>query len=118
MLTTLTPEGLRSVIHSRINSLLRERSGAARAVSGEDKLNATLGLSSLDLAFLVADLEAELGVDPFAKLVSITTVRSVDDLERAYQGALFPHSIPARQDNDLAFAAARAQTRLARRKGK
>ncbi|HUI95555.1 MAG TPA: acyl carrier protein [Xanthobacteraceae bacterium] len=118
MLTTLTPEGLRSVIHGRISSLLQERSGQERAVSGQDKLNATLGLSSLDLAFLVADLEAELGVDPFAKLVSITTVRSVEDLERAYQGALFPQTAPARQDTDLTSAAARAKTRLARRKGK
>jgi len=118
MLTTLTPEELRVVIHGRIRSLLHERCGEARAFSGQDKLNATLGLSSLDLAFLVADLEAELGVDPFAKLVSITTVRSVDDLERAYRGALFPQTAAPRHDNDLASAAARAQTRLSRRKGK
>jgi len=118
MLTMLTAEKLRSVIHGRIGSLVQERSGETRAVSGQDKLNATLGLSSLDLAFLVADLEAELGIDPFAKLVSITTVRSVEDLERAYQGALFPQAAPPRQNNDLASAAARASTRLARRKGK
>jgi hypothetical protein len=55
-------------------------------------LSATLGLSSLDLAFVVAELEAELGVDPFAKLVSITSVRSVGDLVRAYQQALFPEA--------------------------
>jgi len=117
MLTTmLTPDELRSVIRGRIRSLLHERGGEVRAVSGQDKLNATLGLSSLDLALLVADLEAELGVDPFAKLVSITTVRSVEDLERAYQSALFPQAHPLRQDNDLASAAARAETRLARRK--
>ena len=68
------------------------RSASARSATcpATDKLNATLGLTSLDLAFLVAELEAELGVDPFAKLVSITSVRSVGDLVRAYQQAFFP----------------------------
>ena len=56
MLTTLTPEAVRSVIHGRIRSILNERFGEDRAFSAHDKLNATLGLSSLDLAFLVADL--------------------------------------------------------------
>jgi len=116
MLTTLTPEGLRSVIHGKIISILKER-GEERAFSAHDKLNATLGLSSLDLAFLVADLEAELGVDPFARLVSITSVRSVEDLERAYEHALFAASSAPRQDDGLAAAAERARTRRSRRQG-
>ena len=83
-----------------------------RKLSGTDKLNATLGLSSLDLAFLVAELEAELGVDPFAKLVSITSVRSVEDLVRAYQQALFPElDARRRRRRGLAAAVKRAQTR-------
>ncbi len=44
--------------------------GQVGCLSGADKLSATLGLSSLDLAFLVAELEAELGVDPFANVES------------------------------------------------
>ena len=117
MLMTMTPDGLRSVIHGKIRSILKER-GEDRAFAAQDKLSATLGLSSLDLAFLVADLEADLGVDPFAKLVAITSVRSVEDLERAYQDAFFPGTRAPRQDDGLAAAADRAATRRSRRQGK
>jgi acyl carrier protein len=115
MLTRLTPEGLRTVIHGKIRSVLKERFGEDRAFTSQDKLAATLGLSSLDLAFLVADLEAELGVDPFAKLVSITSVRSVEDLERAYLQAFFPETGTPPPDDGLAAAADRARTRRQRR---
>jgi acyl carrier protein len=118
MLTKLTPEDLRAVVHGKIHSVLKERFGEDRAFSGADKLAATLGLSSLDLAFLVADLEAELGVDPFAKLVSITSVRSVEDLDRAYQQAFFPATAPPPQDDGLAAAADRARTRRQRRQAR
>ena len=118
MLTTPTPDRLQSVIHGKIRAILKERFGEDRLFSGSDKLSATLGLSSLDLAFLVADLEAELGVDPFAKLVSITSIRSVDDLERAYRTAFFPEASPSQQDDGLASAADRAKIRRARRERK
>jgi acyl carrier protein len=118
MLTRLTPDGLRTVIHGKIRTVLKERFGEDRAFAVHDKLAATLGLSSLDLAFLVADLEAELGVDPFARLVSITSVRSVEDLERAYQQAFFPETNVAPQDDGLAAAADRARTRRQRRQPK
>src|SRR6188472_1302260 len=90
MLTAPTPANIESIVHGRIRAVLADRAVEVGALSGADKLSATLGLSSLDLAFLVADLEGELGVDPFAKLVSITSVRSVEDLVRAYQQAFFP----------------------------
>jgi acyl carrier protein len=114
MLTRLTRSQIETLVHDRIRALLNERFGEPRAFSGSDKLNATLALSSLDLAFLVSDLEAELGVDPFAKLVSITSVRSVDDLVHAYQQAFFPE--PEKADDALATAGARAELRKARRR--
>ena len=80
-----------------------------------DGLNATLGLSSLDLALIVAELEVEVGADPFAKLVSITSVRSVNDLVGAYRKALFPETNDSGQDHDLAVAVRRAQMRQARK---
>lgn len=43
-----------------------------------------LGLSSLDMAELVANLELELEKDPFSNGVSITTVKAVGDLYRVY----------------------------------
>ena len=98
MLTRLTRSQIETLVHDRIRALLHERFGEPRAFSGSDKLNAT----------------AELGVDPFAKLVSITSVRSVDDLVHAYQQAFFPE--PEKADDALATAGARAELRKARRR--
>jgi acyl carrier protein len=50
----------------------------------EDDLIAT-GLSSLDLAGLVAKLERRWKIDPFLEAKAITEVRTVGDLCRAYQ---------------------------------
>src|SRR5262249_39604314 len=116
VLTAPTLAQIESIVHGRIRAVLAERAGEVARLSGTEKLNATLGLSSLDLAFLVAELEAELVVDPFAKLVSITSVRSVGDLVRAYQQALFPELQRSGEDGSMAAAVNRAQTRRARRK--
>jgi acyl carrier protein len=115
MLTAPTLAQIESIVHGKIQAVLAERVGEPIGLSGADKLNATLGLTSLDLAFLVADLEAELGIDPFAKLVSITSVRSVADLVRAYQQAFFPELQREGEDEAIAAAVKRAQTRRARR---
>lgn len=44
-----------------------------------------LGLTSLDLAQLVASLEINLGADPFQELVPITSVRTVGDVCHAFE---------------------------------
>ena len=116
MLTAPTLARIETIVHGRIRAVLAERGCEVARLSGGEKLSATLGLSSLDLAFLVAELEAELGVDPFAKLVSITSVRSVGDLVQAYQQALFPELHRGGEDDAIAAAVNRAQTRRARRK--
>ena len=87
----------------------------AGSLRGGEKLNAHLGLTSLDLAFLVAELDAQLGVDPFARLVSITSVRTVDDLVRAYQQAIFPDLQAGGEADALAAAVKRGSIRRARR---
>jgi acyl carrier protein len=115
MLTSPTRMQIESIVHGRIRAVLAERVGEVGPLSGTDKLSATLALSSLDLAFLVAELEAELGVDPFAKLVSITSVRSVEDLVRAYQQAFFPELQRRGEDDAVAAGVKRAQARRARR---
>jgi acyl carrier protein len=117
VLTPPAPSDIEALVHTRIRAVLAERCDKVPILSGADKLNATLGLTSLDLAFLVSDLEAELGVDPFAKLVSITSVRSVDDLVRAYRVAFVPDASPAATDH-LDAAAQRADLRRARRQRK
>ena len=115
MLTAPTLTQIESIVHRRIRALMAERVGEVGGLSGADKLSATLGLSSLDLAFLVAGLEAELGVDPFAKLVSITSVRTVEDLVKAYQQAFSPAFVRRGEDDAVAAAVKRAQTRRVRR---
>jgi acyl carrier protein len=104
---------LESVIHKKIRMLLEERGGDIPAIHGAATLNGALGLSSLDLAILVAELESALGVDPFSRIVSITSVRSVDDVVEAYLKAYLPQR-PEEEDKDLLEAARRASGRRAR----
>ncbi len=115
----LNPPGaaeIETIVHARIRAILEDRGEDSISIAGTDKLNGTLGLTSLDLALLVAELEAELGVDPFAKLVSVTAVRSVDDLVAAYRLAFTPVQ-PGERDDGLAEAARRAEARRARMAG-
>jgi acyl carrier protein len=116
MLIAPTPAQIESAVHDKIRTLLAEHGNHYGRLSGMEKLSATLGLSSLDLAFLVAELETTLGVDPFTKLVSITSIRSVGDLVRAYQKACFPDLMSSEEDNSISTAVKRAQTRRARGK--
>jgi acyl carrier protein len=106
---------IEALVHSKIRAVLDGRSTERRTIRGIDKLNATLGLSSLDLAFIVAELEAELDADPFAELVPITSVISVDNLVEAYRRALFPDATVNERDDHLVAAVQRAQTRRARK---
>jgi acyl carrier protein len=107
---------IEAIIHERIYTLMRERSDELRTLHSSDNLNSALGLSSLDLATLVAQLEAELGFDPFTKSVAITSVRTVDDLVRAYRSAVAPPTVPNAADQLRATAVQRANARRARRK--
>ena len=106
MLTGHTEAEIVTTVHEHIRAILAERFGEDRAFTGSDRLNETLGLTSLDLAELVVALEDRFGVDPFAKLVPITDVQSVDDLARAYQIGLSPEPV-APVAPDAGFEAAR-----------
>jgi acyl carrier protein len=115
MLTAPSLGQIEAIVHDRIRAVLAERGIEISRLAGSEKLNATLGLTSLELAVLVAELEAEVGIDPFAKLVSITSVQSVGDLVRAYQQALFPELQRRGDDEAITAAVKRAETRRARR---
>ena len=117
MLNPRDASEIETIVHARIQAILEDRGDEAIAITGADRLSGTLGLTSLDLALLVAELEAALGVDPFAKLVSVTAVRSVDDLVAAYRLAFAPPA-PATQDDGLAEAARRAEARRTRMAGR
>lgn len=114
MLEAGTSHQIEATVVGKIRAILAERGAAAAApLAGDSKLSAHLGLTSLDLAFLVSQLEFEFGVDPFAKLVAITDVRTIDDLVDAYRQALVPNS-HKKPDGSLADAQKRAEKRRLR----
>lgn len=99
MLTQPAPAEIERAVHDTIRAIVTEEKGACPAFSGADRLEA-VGLESLDLARLVAELEGRLGRDPFAELVPITSVRTVDDLVNAYRTAFSPDARPRDEDDE------------------
>lgn len=78
-----------SAVDTAVYDVLRSV-GAQRGIETDDlrphlRLVDEIGFRSLDLARIMAMLELRLGVDPFAQLVPITSVRTVGDLCRAYR---------------------------------
>lgn len=79
---------IQKLVKEHILQILEEKAvsdGKLPEIGQENRLGAELGLSSLDLAQLVATLEARLKADPFQQLVPITSVRTVADLCGAYE---------------------------------
>ena len=76
-------------------------------------LTGDLGLRSLDLAHLIAILEAELKLDPFARLVPITSIRTVGDLVHAYRRSMTESAASAATAPEVDEAVHRARTRRA-----
>ena len=74
----------------------------------EDNLNADLGVTSMQLAELVARLENDFGRDPFEKK-PITSVRTVAQLCQAYEDDADGDDDPV--DELLAMTRKRAQAR-------
>jgi acyl carrier protein len=85
MLTGKPTDGeIEHTIRVTITDLLRRRGQALVPFDETDLLVAT-GLTSLDLAALIARLEQRWKVDPFLEAVPITEIRTVADLCRAYR---------------------------------
>jgi acyl carrier protein len=97
-------------VRDQVSLLLDEKDLPARDLASEDRLNADLALTSLDLASLVAALEMKLKADPFQELVPITSVRTIGDLQAAYV-KYFSHPAQSAQDEDLAQVRRRAEAR-------
>jgi len=80
----LNEKEISSIIEDQIKEILQDKESEINEVKRTDSLNTDLGLTSLELAQLVTTLELELNCDPFAEFVSITSVRTVNDLMKAY----------------------------------
>jgi acyl carrier protein len=74
---------IEAIVHKTIAELLERRGRQAVAINN-DSLLVAIGLISLDLAALIATLQTRLKADPFFSAKSITDVRTVGDLCRAY----------------------------------
>jgi acyl carrier protein len=82
-----TPAQIDETVRQTIVNLLK-RNGKSLDVLDNDSPLVAIGLTSLDLAALVAMLERQLKVDPFLEAVAITEMRTVGDLCRAYSESL------------------------------
>jgi acyl carrier protein len=76
-----------AAIARAIAAIVHDKGREAPAIAMQHALREDLGLASLDLAQLVAILEMELGVDPFATLGTVDSIRTVADLARLYETA-------------------------------
>lgn len=106
---------IRTAVHDVVLAIVRERSPECAKLSDSDALTTDLGLRSLDLARIVALLEMRLDGDPFAELVSITTVRTVGDIADAYRRLLAGEQ-PS--NNSASLGADRGERRRALREGR
>jgi len=76
---------LEEAVRDAALEVARQRTPALSAVEDSQRLSEDLGLTSLDLAQLVAVLEIRLGLDPFSTQTSISSVRTVGDLCQTYR---------------------------------
>ena len=79
-----TDAEIAATVHRTIVELLERSDRPVPSFDEHDELIST-GLTSLDLAALVARLERRWKIDPFLEATAITEVRTVGDLCRAYQ---------------------------------
>ena len=82
-----TDAEIEETIHRVIVELLEDSGRPTQVFDEEDDLIST-GLTSMDMAALVARLARKWKIDPFLEMKSITEVRTVGDLCRAYQDCI------------------------------
>lgn len=80
---------VREVIVSVINKLAAERDLRLPALKDSTEIVDELGFTSMMVAGLIANLEEELGVDPFQdENVMITDIRTIKDLCDVYANCI------------------------------
>lgn len=102
---------IRKAIHAQILRVLDEQGKPAVALDDDTKLTSDIGLTSMQLAQIVLDLETEMGGDPFESLVPVTSVRTVGDMVKAYEKLFAAEDDDDAGDDALLAAQNRAQQR-------
>lgn len=90
---------LKQTIYSTIQRVAKRKSLEIGVIRDQDALVDNLGFKSLDLARIIAILELKLDLDPFAELVSITSIRTVGDLCAAYAKCFSEQNGSATENN-------------------
>lgn len=86
MLTTRpTSKQIEEAVYAQLRQVLEEGNNPNVEFDNDSRLNGDMGLSSMQLAQVVLDLENVFDCDPFAEMVSVTSVRTVGDLVKAYE---------------------------------
>ena len=78
-------EHVEQIVCDVIAKVAEEKKLDLEKVLKTQKLVGDIGFKSIDLARIIAILEIKLDVDPFSKLVPITSIQTVGDLCNAYQ---------------------------------
>ncbi len=105
-------EGRGGIVREEVDRLLEERHGERPPLSAASRLEADLGLSSLDVASLVVRIEERLG-DSGPSAVAVSDLRTFGDLLSSLAGAPSSAGSP---DDSLMQARARAAARRRTRK--
>ena len=78
-------ENIEQTVFDVIAKVAEEKGLDLKTVGLTQKLVTDIGFKSIDLARIIAIMEIKLCVDPFSKLVPITSIQTVGDLCDAYQ---------------------------------
>ncbi len=75
-------------VYAAVLQIAQQHNPARQAVADHHDLRCELSFSSLDFAQLVAMLEEQLHIDPFAAQVAITSMHTVGDVCTAYRNCI------------------------------
>jgi acyl carrier protein len=81
-------EQIDETVYAAVLQIAQQHNPARQEVADHHDLRRELSFSSLDFAQLVAILEEQLKVDPFASQVAITSIHTVGDVCIAYRNCI------------------------------
>ncbi|UTH76453.1 acyl carrier protein [Chromobacterium sp. IIBBL 290-4] len=93
MLGSFNSNDIWAVVERELTTILRNNGSTPNELEPDTRLG-EIGISSLDLAELISNLEDAFGVDPFAAKVPITSIVTIDQLCAAYASLLDSTTAP------------------------
>lgn len=75
----------KEVIKKEAGKIMEQQNYRKIEINDDSSLVNDLGLSSLDIAQLIASLEMELNKDPFEDGASLANIKTINDLDNLYR---------------------------------